>query len=73
MDELEELNNERKRENVEYKDCGIFNVALDFVLFKDDSTEWQVIINWTDDAYPTNKDFKTYKEAYEEYNRWGIF
>ena len=63
---------EKERENVKYKECGSFNVALDFVLFKDDSSEWQVSIEWTDGAPSTDIDFKTYDEALAEYNRWGF-
>jgi hypothetical protein len=64
-------NFEKERENQRYKECGNFNVALDFVLFKDDSSEWQVSIEWTDGALDTDISCKTYNEALAEYNRWG--
>lgn len=63
---------EKERENQEYKECGLFNIALDFVLLKDDSIEWQVSVEWTNGAQSTDIDYKTYDEALAEYNRWGF-
>ncbi len=61
-----------ERENQNYKECGPFNVALDYVSFEDGTYEWQVSIEWTDGAPSTDMDFKTYDEALTEYNRWGF-
>ena len=63
---------ESERENQRYKECGQFNVAFDYVLFKDGTYEWQVSIEWTDGAPSTDMDYKTYDEALAEYNRWGF-
>ncbi len=62
-----------ERENQKYKECGPFNVALDYVSFEDGTYEWQVSIEWTDGAPSTDMDFKTYDEALAEYNRWGFW
>ncbi len=63
--------NIKEIENVKYKECGVFNVALDFIVFNDDTTTWQVRVEWTDGAYPTENDFDKYDDAVDEYNRWG--
>lgn len=62
---------EIKRENQEYKECGSFNVTLDYVSFENETYEWQVSIEWTDGVPSTKICFKIYNEALEEYNRWG--
>lgn len=36
------MTNIKEIENVKYKECGVFNVALDFIVFNDDTTTWQV-------------------------------
>lgn len=63
---------EYERENQKYKECGQFNVALDYVSFKDGTYNWQVSIEWTDGAPSTDMDYETYDEALAEYNRWGF-
>jgi len=60
-----------EREIVNYKECGSFNVSFNHVLFEDETYVWEVVIDWTDGAYPTKMEFDTYDEAFSEYNRWG--
>lgn len=63
---------EQERENQKYKECGQFNVALDFVLLKDGTEFWEVDIELGDDAsYDTTFEYDTYEEALAEFNRWG--
>ena len=54
-----------ERENQKYKECGPFNVALDYVSFEDGTYEWQVSIEWTDGAPSTDMDFKTYNQQFD--------
>lgn len=60
-----------ERENQKYKECGSFNVALDYVSFENGTHIWEVCIEWSDGACPTVMEYEKYKEALAEYNRWG--
>lgn len=37
-----------ERENQKYKECGSFNVALDYVSSEDGTFYWEVTIEWMD-------------------------
>jgi len=63
---------EQERENQKYKECGLFNVALDFVLLKDGTEFWEVDIEFEDNtSYNTTFEYETYEDALAEFNRWG--
>ena len=47
-----------ERENQKYKECGSFNVALDYVSFENGTYIWEVCIEWSDGACPTVMEYE---------------
>jgi len=59
-----------ERENQKYKECGSFNVALDYVSSEDGTFYWEVTIEWTDGT-PSDieEKYDTYEKALKSFER----
>jgi hypothetical protein len=59
------------RKHVRRRECGPFNVALDYVSFGDETEGWEVVIELTD-GRSTHMNFATLDEAAVVYYRWVL-
>lgn len=60
---------QEERENQKYKECGSFNVVLDYVSSEDGTCYWEVAIEWTDGTPCDTEKYDTYEKALKSFKR----